>query len=169
MKRMAGFICFLLILIGMASCNQKESFVEPVVFYYPRSEFGIGKDDSVISQEIREGTQLNVNKLLDSYFLGPLDAQLANPFPEGTRLISMNTEELTLYLTLSDEFASLAGIELTVACASIAKTCKELTGAETVVIRAETMLINGYASVTADGRMEFVDNGAQHTQTTAPN
>lgn len=169
MNRLMCLLCVLLAMLNMVGCNRTDPVEEPVMFYYPRAEFGVGETDSVISPEIREGSGLTVEMLLENYLEGPLEAELINPFPEGTKLISISLDSDTLHITLSDSVASLTGVDLTLACASLAKTCLAMTDAASVEILAETELLNGSASIVMDGTAVLVDEGAQHAQTTAPN
>lgn len=124
MKRAICIALALLFLLGGCASGKKEETT--VSFYYRRLDTVYGTADGVIASEERTLTG-DLNQLLTAYFLGPEDETLTLPFPEGTRLLKYSSKNSVLTLSLSEEFAQLEGMDLTIACACIASTCFALT------------------------------------------
>lgn len=155
MKRFLCIILCLLLLLSMTACgHKKEEFTDPVHYYYLRvqSQDNIhhGSDDSVMLPEVREGHGLleDTGRLLENYLAGPVSETCRSPFPAGTVLVGWEMDGTTLCVTLSDQAAELTGIDLTLACACLARTFMELTGAGAVRIRAESLELDGKVSIT---------------------
>lgn len=143
MKRAICLMLSVLLLGGLFGCHYGKSgdILEPVEFFYPRhsDSFVYGAEDGFIAAEIREasGHTGDLNYLLSIYLRGPLDSGLRSPFPAGCKLEDVRTGGNTLCIVLSSEFLTLENLELTLACASLAKTGLSLTGLERVRIDAE--------------------------------
>lgn len=133
-KRCALLCCMLLMLCG---CTAKN---DDILFYYPRKDFSYGTQDGVIASETREapGHEEDLDYLLTMYLEGPLDPSLHSPFPRGTALEGFTYSDATMYVTLSEAFAQLEGIDHTIASACLAYTCFHLTAAEKVVIKCNS-------------------------------
>lgn len=138
-------ICLLLVLLSLASlsaCYYSESgdILEPVEFFYPRKadSFVYGSESGVLAAEIREGSGHigDLNYLLSMYLRGPQDGTLRSPFPAGCTLKEVRSGGNTLCIVLSAEFITLENTELTIACASLAKTGLSLSGMQRVRIDA---------------------------------
>ncbi len=130
---LAAALC-LLLCAALAGCMAEEN---GITFYYLRREYAYGTEDAVIAPETREAQSArNLEYLLRLYLDGPLTDAYVSPFPSGTHLISLGTEDGTLTVTLSEEFAALEGADLTLAAASLARTCFALTDAEEITILA---------------------------------
>ena len=146
---MKRFICLLLALVTVCSlwaCRKEtEEFVHPVQFYYYRTEPTHGAQDSYIAPETREAGihHKDLAYLLDLYLKGPASAEFSSPFPAGTTLIRTSLANNTLTITLSDDFAQLSGIDLSVACACLTKTGMTLSGAARIEIQAQNALLDG--------------------------
>lgn len=151
MKRLVcGFLC-LLLCFSLSGC--KEDLVpmtEPVEFFYLRDSFSYTDTDSVIGSELREaaGHKEDLNYLLDLYFSGPQSDALAKTFPPECSSVSFSTRGSTITIVVTDAFASLTGMDLSVACVCLAKTLTGISGFHTVVIRAQTQLLDGKKSIT---------------------
>lgn len=157
MRRIIAILLALLLLPGLCACAQEEELVAPVSFYYlraplPNGEIIHGSADSVIAPELREsaGRETDYTYLLEIYLLGSLDPQLRSPFPLGTFLVDFKLENGNAILTLTDDFAELSGVDLSLACGCLTTTVLELTGAECVTIFADGVLIDGKDSLTFD-------------------
>lgn len=142
MKRAICLMLALLLLGGMFGCHYSESgdILEPVEFFYPRQSdsFVYGAEDGVLAVEVREasGRTGDLNYLLSMYLRGPQDKNLRSPFPAGCTLEEVRSGGNTLCIVLSGEFTALENTELTLACASLAKTGLSLTDADRVRIDA---------------------------------
>ena len=140
MKRILCLILTLLILAVMAGCHYHDNgeFLEPVEFYYPRQSehFAYGAQDGVLAAEMREasGHTDDLEYLIPMYLRGPQDEKLRSPFPEGCTLVEVRSGGNMLVVILSEEFTTLEGTELTLACAGLARTCFSLTDAQRIRI-----------------------------------
>lgn len=152
MKRMMALWLALALVLGGCSGAAGDLRV-PLTFYYPRAEMDFSQGSSYIIVEMREGDGVGSDPIdiLAYYLRGPANAeQFACPFPEGTRPESFTLEEDVAQITLSAEFAACSGLELTVACACLAKTCLALTDARRVRIRCEGALFGDAEYVEMD-------------------
>ncbi len=173
MKRTASIILILALLLGLCACGEtKNDLEDPVNLYYLRvqnlEELYHGSADSVIMAEQVEGLghRKDMAYFLSLYFRGPTDAALVSPCPAGTKLVGYELADSVLYLTLSDNFAELSGIDLTLACACLTMTFLELTEAEAVQIQAETELLDGKSSIIMDADIILLlDDGTITTET----
>lgn len=128
-------ICLMLVLVFLllSGCHYSESgdILEPVEFYYPRvtKHFVYGAQDGVLTAEVREasGHVNDLSYLITMYLRGPQSANLRSPFPADCKLEEIRTGGNTLCIVLSGEFAELEGLEQTIACAALAKTCLSLS------------------------------------------
>ena len=158
MKRTLTFFLCLVMLATLCACTaQQQEFREPVSLYYlliqPADHIHHGSEDSIISPEQREGYQIRdqISVLLETYLKGPATEFYESPFPVGTGLVSAELQGSTLTVTLTDAIAGMTGIELSLACACLSRTCIELWDLESVTIRAETMFLDGKAEITMTG------------------
>lgn len=142
MKRPICLILIILLALSLTACHYNDSgdILEPVEFFYPRnlSDYVYGASDGLIAAEVREasGHVDDLNYLIAMYLRGPQDEALHSPFPAGCRLEKVYTDDSTLYVRLSSEFTTLENIDLTIACASLAKTFLTMTGFDYICIDA---------------------------------
>ena len=172
MKRLTAFLLLFLMLFSLCACSQEKEIVYPVTYHYLRSplpgdEISHGAADSVIATDVRDGNgyQNDYTYLLDIYLLGPLDRNCRSPFPVGTNLKNLSLENGAATILLSDDFAELSGIDLTLACSCLTLTVMDMTGVESVTIRAEDSLLDGKESITMDASMLIlVDHATPATE-----
>lgn len=142
MKRLISVI--LILALCLSGCDfGRDRMKEPVSFYYLREHSGSDDYDvffteGAIGAETREaaGHRNDLNYLLALYLQGPMDAQFESPFPVGSKIEDIQNEngELTIVMnTISSRFNDM---ELTIACACLAKTCMGLTDADVVTVEA---------------------------------
>ena len=137
MKRLIPLCLILILLVPLFGCESAESD-GTVEFYYQRASFVYGSDDGVIGSELREVSE-RTNTLpyvLSLYLRGPLDPGLKSPFPTGTKMLGVTQDGSTLCVTLDPSFTELKNMELTLACACIARTCFSLADVTQVQIRS---------------------------------
>ncbi|MBR3973269.1 MAG: GerMN domain-containing protein [Oscillospiraceae bacterium] len=141
MKKTVSFLLIAMMLFSLGACTlQGSDIIEPVEFYYQRTEYSYGGADGVIAPEIREasGHAGDLPYLLALYLRGPLDSSLKAPFPTDSKILSFYLDGKTLSVTLDSTFASLQNMELTLACACFARTCFSLADVAQVQITALT-------------------------------
>ncbi len=142
MKRL---ICMLLA-VFLFGCSAAPSFTEKVTLYYPSADAPDNYGQLIVQLPL-EGSGKTAEEVLDTYF-SKNDNPLIVPFPAGVSISSLKQKENHVTLMLSDEFASLSGIDLTKACICICKTISDLTGVSTVTIGCRSALIDGEQSIT---------------------
>lgn len=133
-----------LLLLPLWGCS-KNNMAHPVNYYYLQKDALSDTSSNVIAAEVRDGAAHREQwvYLLGSYLRGPISYSYTNPFPSLLQLRKADLQGDHLYLTLSEHLADLSGLDLTLACACLALTGMELTGAESVEIQAEGRLLNG--------------------------
>lgn len=82
------------------------------------------------------GGDLSVEAMMDALLAGPdRDSGLTSPFPTGTRLLGWKLDaDGLLWVDLSDDYGSLAGIRLTLADYCITMTLSQIPGVERVSV-----------------------------------
>ena len=142
MKRLICLLLSLSLFLCLAACaSQVDTPKQPVQFYYPRhtDQFQYGDPQGAITYELREaaGYTDRYTYLLNLYLRGPVTPELRDPFPSGISVISLNTAANSAELVLTDAFAQLSGMELTVACACLTLTIHSLTGIESLTVSTQ--------------------------------
>lgn len=155
MKKAIVMLLLLSCLFSLPGCQLDEDAPQvPVTVYYKRSQLDYGSSDSVITTTELEaaGHETDTAYLLQQYLCGTDQVDLALTFPADTSLISYHLEGLTAKLVLSDHFAVLTGIDLSIACACLSKTVMSLSGCREVIICAEHDQLdnNKYITVSAN-------------------
>ncbi|MBE6974902.1 MAG: hypothetical protein E7436_05375 [Ruminococcaceae bacterium] len=152
---MKRWICLLLAILCLPlwGCQEEETpLLDPFNGYYRRAELTHGSADSVIAALPIEGAGLKGDHLalLNIYLSHRPDPFYAPTFPEGTQLLIMELEYNTADLLLSSNISELSGLDLTVACVCLTKTVIELTGVDTVIIRARGTTLDGASYISMD-------------------
>ena len=135
MKKAIPLLAALCLLLSIAGCSlERSGWKAPVTFFYRRqsSELQAHPEGGVIVPEEREisGRNNDLFYLLSLYLRGPLDDGLVSPFPAWCRLVGINRNGTTPHDILDEHFAALKDMELTTACACLARTCMALAGVE---------------------------------------
>ena len=127
-------------------------FRSQTTFYYCIKQADYSSENSAIGSESCSEPihHLDYNKILENYFSGPNSSELLSPFPAGTKLVSFTLDQQTAHIVLSDHFAELSGVDLTVACACLSITVENMTNCATVTISAEKKLLDNQESITID-------------------
>lgn len=165
MKRYASLLLLLAFLLtGCAPAQPRD----PANFYYCRIEPTYDGADGLICPEQREvlGIRDDLDALLEAYFSGPASDGLELPFPRETAVVGWEMVRNSLHIELSEAFAQLTGIDLTIACACISKTFLELTDATTVRIRAGGVLMNGSQEIImSENNLKLIDDSLDKLRT----
>lgn len=123
MKRLYLIIlCVCFLLTGCAGGTNNGVAASELTFYYmvDWSEGTLG--DSAVDSEQRTMEIYTLQQLVEAYLSGPISEHLTSPFPAGTRLISVDDGENGMELTMSGEFFTLQGVDLTIATCCLVRT-----------------------------------------------
>ena len=151
MKKSLCFFLVCLLILPLVGCREEQkNMISPVKHYYCKQNIAYGTEGGIFDYEEREsyGYEDNTFYLISRYLRGPESSGLSQTFPNYTRLIRCYVEENAVSLHISNEIADLSGIELTMACVAMTMTVYEITGIETVTIRAESQLLDGKEELT---------------------
>ena len=150
MKRMICLLLVITTLFLLCSCKKNEEVIlEPVNFYYAKTDVAFGCDDGVIGAYVAESAGCNgLTEILQLYLKGCKDNRFHNIFPAGTTLKEATVQGQTAYITLTSDFARLSGTDLTIACACITMTTMELVDVTFVCINANGVPMDGSLNIT---------------------
>lgn len=155
MKRLIALLLSAALLLAFltACAPEQEPPHSPVAYFYPTETIYSGHHDkphfdhstTVLRAEAGEavGHEKDYLYLTNMYFHGPKDASLHNPFPKGLAVLEFRMTNNTVILELSSNYASLSGIDLTIASACIAKTLHAMTGCNRVQLSAYNAFLDG--------------------------
>lgn len=142
------FSLFLLIVsLLLCGCIKTDNDGNETTFYYIRENHIYSSEQTVFITENRSVSG-DLSTILDVYLSGPVTKGMVSPFPEDVKVQSLSIKGERLYLDLGANFANLSGIELTLACSALSKTCFQLCGARDVSISAGNRLLDGKLFVT---------------------
>jgi hypothetical protein len=130
----------------MTGCYNPRTDMGQYRFYYLRNDYLTAENMEVLAFEKRSA-DTDMRSLLDTYLSGPKSEELSSPFPADTYIVSLEIEGDYLNIAFSDHFASLTGIQLTLACCALSQTCFAVSDVKTVVIRAQNALLDGKESI----------------------
>lgn len=144
---------FLILILCMALCLSQTACASDnsrtyMDFYYYRMDSAYGVDDGVLISEVRDmaAKQDDLTAAMELYLEGPETDGLESPFPDDLRLLSWSKSDDVLELHFNEALAALAGIELTVAGACLARTFLTMTDTQTLLLTADGALLNGSTS-----------------------
>lgn len=167
MKKTTSFFLILSLLLTLWGCGSDPAG-DPGHFYYLRTESQFTGPDGIIAPEVRDMSEFqgNVGAILEAYMAGPESSDLESPFPRDAEILDWKIIRSSLHINFSDSFAQLSGVDLTLACACIAKTCMEVTDAHIVRIRANGALLNGSTYITMnEDNLSLMDDSLDKLRT----
>ena len=164
MKKAA--ILLLILSVLLCGCSFGASGKESVEFYFLRTSFVYGAEDGVVAAETRERSG-DLNYLLSLYLRGPLDDELESPFPAGCKIVELRQDSKTLRITFDASFSQLEGLDRTLACACLAKTCFGLSDAQEIRIDADAPE-GSAASITIRRDSLLLEDNSIPAEQTAP-
>ena len=135
MRRMILLLLLLSLALSCIGCHADTG--SRITFYYLRTDSTIayGQEDALMTAYFPElDADAELDTILQLYLDGHTGENMRSPFPRGTYLLSVAAEDDTLNLVLSREFSTLDGIQLTLAGACLAATCRDLVGCEKVQV-----------------------------------
>lgn len=141
---MKRFFCIAMTLLLLLAGCASQGYRDPVTFYYPRSQYQYGGDQSVIAREDREasGHRWDLEYLMALYLMGPSEEELRSPLPRGTQMLRVERKGSAITLTLSEVPSSMTDAAFSLACACLTRTCMSLTKTDSVTV------VSGNRSIT---------------------
>lgn len=145
MKRITILFAALLAILTLSGCAAKQPADTTLQFYYKTAEVTF-QENGLVGCESADfsGT---VEQLATRYFLGPKNEALVSPFPKGTALVSYSVVNERLVLQLSEAFAGLSGVDLTLALSCISLTFSQMEDISSVEVSVQGQLLGGQQSV----------------------
>lgn len=131
-------ICLLLALLltlGLTGCLEQEQGTAYAVYYLNRAE---GAENALASEKrtLPQDTQ-PVEGLLQLLLTEPQSEVLEKAIPDGVRVRKWSIHNGLLTVDFSSAYASLSGIDLTLADYSVVLTLTQLEEVDTVMITAD--------------------------------
>lgn len=165
MKRTFAIAVLICMIIACTGCrNEPEQPLSTVTVYYKATNVSYGTAEGVILPYQLDAAdhENDTAYLLNAYFANILSDDYDATFPRSTRLISLERDGLTAKITLNDEFASLTGLKLSIACACLTQTVISLTGCQEVIISAEHAQLDGrnFITLSRDSYLLLDESGA---------
>lgn len=152
MKRNCCLLLVLVFLLGLCGCSTQPDTQSDILFYYPLVNALDTPCDSIFGTEAR--TDISpaepLSGLVTAYLAGPSDATLRNPFPGGTTALSVQVEDTTAVITLSEAFDALTELEMRIACAGLFRTLTDLTACQAVSVTTKARISGGLSPIVMD-------------------
>ncbi len=150
-------ICILLALLMLALCGCQEeapSYQDPIRLYFRTAEEKGDIPTEVIGWQLAEGhgRRQDPKALLNEYLRTPPGHGFYQTFPSFSQIVTFEIDHGKVFLTLNNSFAGYDGIRLTLACACLAKTVMDLTGAEAVYMKAQGSTLGGSEQIMMDAQ-----------------
>ena len=130
-------LLLLLPLLLLFGCSDQEDAQEGTQFWYLNSTYQYGTEASMFACEYRSIDNADLLPALANYLSGPTHTDKISPFPKDTAVLSCNTDNGILSVTLSREFLQASPAQISCASICLAKTGTALTGCATVQIFTE--------------------------------
>ena len=136
MKRRKCLLALLLCLLLAGCAITQTQYVNPIRFYYNRTEVAYNQPGGTLAYETRDlmSRQVGIDEILALYFAGPQDEALVSPFPSGTACTALSMQDGVLTLTLNDAYAQLTGAARTTAAACLTLTLTQIRTVEEVCL-----------------------------------
>ena len=136
MRKLRRILSVIMLVALISGCSLSNHTDSKVSFYYSRSDFSFGTEDSIIVSEQRDiaGHEGEMFYILSLYLMGPLDESLTARFPRGTRPVRYSIQNGIPNIELTSVDKSLSDGEFTLASSCLAMTCMELTGYDRITV-----------------------------------
>lgn len=135
-------LLFLLLLTGCGEGHIGSEEPRSVTFYYASAGTEQLSADVAIGMEDRSVQVYTLNELMDVYFRGPVSDNLKSPFPSGTSLVGISETADGIQLTMSGEFFTLQGVDLSIASCCLANTVCDYVDVQQIVLVDEMRRIS---------------------------
>ncbi len=143
MKRTLALLFALLLLLASCAAPEEAPSPDDYELYYAAQLTASDGGDAIRSAVIRvEGsdsldTAALAERLLTALLAAPEDAALRSPFPAGTSLQKLTVAGGRATVDLSEPYARLSGIDLSIADACVTLTLTQISGIYAVHITAD--------------------------------
>ena len=138
--RLFSLLLVCLLLTGCASVAVQEPVMAHPFTRYYRASAG---EELLAAETVDLGNEMpDYVSILNDYFAGPHLPGLVNPFPRELRCESVSVSDGVATIRLSEEFSTLAGIELTAAAAAIARTMEQFEPISSVCLQTEDVMLS---------------------------
>lgn len=137
MKRILALLISLALLLSLCACTVEENAAADggYMLWFAVARDSKRNDSAAVYREMREWSNApSAYGLIAALLRGPQSEDLYSPFPPNTSLNFLLTEGETAWVDLSEEYASLSGVDLTIADYCIALTLCQLPEIESVKI-----------------------------------
>jgi len=152
-KILAATLC-LFLFVPLQACHHNNTTGNTVKIYYRNLEpdyTSLHSSGVISAEEIKvSDTLTNVELILNQYLCKPKDKLHVSPYPDGTTLTEVYIQDNMAYVTMSAEFSTLSGKDMTVACVCLTLTVISATQTQSVTITAPGLNISGNDSITLD-------------------
>lgn len=143
MRRLPLLLAALALLLASCAAPREETGAEGYELYYAARLDGEGGDAIRARRvELAPGVSPDAGalaeELLTQLLASPASGDLRSPFPEGTKLQKVSVAGGRATVDLSEQYAQLSGIDLSVADCCVTLTLTQLTG-----INAVRVTVNG--------------------------
>lgn len=143
MRRFLLLLAALALLCAACAASPEESSPDDYAVYYAAARLDANDGGDAIragTLRVEDGAALPVDalaeKLMEGLLTSPEDALLRSPFPNGTTLQKVSIAGGRATVDLSEEYARLSGIDLSIADACVTLTLTQLSGVYAVRITA---------------------------------
>ncbi|MDD6160517.1 MAG: GerMN domain-containing protein [Oscillospiraceae bacterium] len=133
MRRMMSLLLCAVLLSSLCACGGGGTEGEFQLWFLSRT----GQERRTMASQSYRGEQ-SVPAVMAALLSGPAEGgRMESPIPEGTELLGWTRSGRVLSVDLSGEYASLHGVDLTMADSCIALTLLQLEGVEQVAITVQ--------------------------------
>ena len=124
------------LLLALSGCAAAKGQEEGPVLWFTGDLSDWENSSYSAMDTVSYGGDLSVEAMMNALLAGPdRDSGLTSPFPAGTRLLGWKLDaDGLLWVDLSDDYGSLAGIRLTLADYCITMTLSQIPGVERVSV-----------------------------------
>ena len=136
MKRLLCVIILMIFLLSLSGCRSAE--IDDAAFYYCRDpqQYQYFTEDSVICREYRDlmGHKTDLQYMAGLYLAGPMEEGLTAPFTKSTRLLSIQKNDSSILVELSDHAETMTDAEFSLSCACLSMTCMDYFPCDEVTV-----------------------------------
>lgn len=141
----ALLLAFLLLCGCAAAAAEQPQYANPIRFYYLSREGGHNDQTGALGYQTVDLVRFDrtVADILEQYFSGPTSWDYVSPFPDGTRCADVRLDGGVLRVRLSEAYAQLSGVRLTLANACLTLTLEQLGFVRSVRIETSGSMLSG--------------------------